>query len=134
MMALGSLALWTLIPVLWLWLTRDLQPAVTRYVVAVGGCAITMLAAAALLYRLQLLYDRMTNAGAVTARPGWLRSVSDERRPRRRLTLLEAFLVGSALIALVALIGWWAFLADSPNPSGPTAPGTEHGASKAAAA
>jgi len=38
------------------------------------------------------------------------------------LTLLEIFLVVSAVVAVVVLVAWWAFLADSPNPSGPLQP------------
>jgi hypothetical protein len=130
LMALGSLALWTAVPAAWLWLTRDLEPDGTRYFIVITGCAITMPIGAALLYRLEAIYAEITGAarGRVPARSAWLRSVSDERRPRGRLTLLEIFLVVSAVIALVALVGWWAFLADTSNPSGPTAPGTEHGA------
>ena len=48
--------------------------------------------------------------------------VTTMARPGPRLTLLDAFLVASAVVALVALVGWWAFLADSPNPSGPLQP------------
>jgi hypothetical protein len=129
LMALGSLALWIAIPAAWLWLTRDLQPDTTRYLIVIAGGAITMMVAAGFLYRVEAVYARMTGtASRLLAHSGWLRSVSDERGPRRRLTLLEIFLVVSALVALVALVSWWVFLADSPNPSGPTAPGTEHGA------
>jgi hypothetical protein len=129
LMALGSLALWTAIPVAWLWFTRDLQPDATRYIVVIVGCAVTMLIAAGFLYRLEATYARITGtvSGQIPARSAWLRSVSDERRSPRHLTLLDAFLVVSALLALVALVSWWAFLDHSPNPSGPTAPGTEHG-------
>ena len=122
-MALGSLALWIAIPVAWLWLTRDLQPLATRFLVVIAGCAITMVAAGAVLFRLEAIYARVTGTPPpVIEPPRYLRTVADERRPRRRLTLLEAFLVASALVALAALIGWWAFLADSPNPSGPLQP------------
>lgn len=128
LMALGSLALWTAVPVAWLWFTREVEPGVTRYVVAVAGSAMTMVVGAAFLFRLQAAYARMTHvAGPPAGPPGWRRSVSDDRA-RRRLTLIEIFLIGSALIALLVLVGWWAFLSDSPSPSGPTAPGTEHGA------
>lgn len=129
-MALGSLALWTAIPAAWLWLTRDVGTDGARYFIVLTGCAITMLLGAGLLYRLEAVYAGIKGAQKkhVPAHSPWLRSVSDERRPRGRLTLLEVFLVVSAVVALVALVTWWAFLADTLNPSGPTAPGTEHGA------
>jgi hypothetical protein len=122
-MALGSLALWIALPAAWLWVTRDLQSFATRFLVVIAGCVITMASAGALLYRLEALYARMAGKAApVAEHPAYLRTVADERRPGRRLTLLEIFLVVSGLIALVSLVVWWALLADSPNPSGPLQP------------
>jgi hypothetical protein len=31
-------------------------------------------------------------------------------------------LIASAVVALILLVLWWAFLADNPNPSGPLQP------------
>jgi hypothetical protein len=124
-MALGSLALWTAVPATWLLLTRNLEPDTMRYVIAIAGCAITMLGAGILLYRLEAVYARarMTDtAGRARVRSVWLRSVGDEGGPRRPLTLLEIFLVVSAVVALVGLVGWWVFFAHSANPSGPLQP------------
>jgi hypothetical protein len=122
-MAIGSLALWIAIPAAWLWLTRDLDEIGTRFLVVVPGCAITMLLAGALLFRLEAMHSRATGKpGSALAPAGWLRSVGEEGRSRRSLTLLESLLVGSALIAILALVAWWAFLADSPSPSGPLQP------------
>ncbi len=122
-MALGSLALWIAIPFAWLWLTRDLESVATRFLIVIAGCAITMAAAGAILFRLEAIYARITgSAGPVAEPPGYLRTVAQDRRPRRQLTLLETFLVVSAVVAVVALVAWWAFFADSPNPSGPLQP------------
>jgi hypothetical protein len=123
LMALGSLALWIAIPIAWLWVTRDLESVVTRFLVVIAGCAITMVSAGALLFHLEAVYARITGTtGPEPEPPRYLRTVAEERRPRRRLTLLEVFLVVSAVVAMVALVVWWAFLADSPNPSGPLQP------------
>jgi hypothetical protein len=123
LMALGSLALWIAIPAGWLWVTRDLQPLGARFLIVIVGCVSSMLGAGVFLYRLEAVYVRLTGATEPEpATPGWLRSVGDAGLPRRRLTLLETFLVVSALIALVGLVLWWALLADSPNPSGPLQP------------
>jgi hypothetical protein len=122
-MALGSLALWIAIPVGWLWVTRHMQPLGARFLIVIVGCVGTMLGVGVFLYRLEAIHARMTGtAEPELASPGWLRSVGDAGRPSRRLTLLEIFLVGSALVALVTLVVWWVFLADSPNPSGPLQP------------
>jgi hypothetical protein len=65
-----------------------------------------MLGATVFLYRLEAVYVRvMGTAEPELATPGWPRSVGDPGRPRR-LTLLEIFLVVSALIALVTLVVW----------------------------
>jgi ABC-type uncharacterized transport system permease subunit len=123
LMALGSLALWIALPAAWLWLTRDLQSVATRFLIVIAGCAITMVSAGALLFRLEAVYARITGtAGPVAEPPRYLRTAAEERRPRRRLTLLEIFLVVSAVVALVTLVVWWALLADAPNPSGPLQP------------
>ena len=129
LMALGSLALWTAIPGAWLWLTRDLDPGGARFLVAVVGCAISMLLAGSLLVRLQAIHARISGATLPqrAARSGWVRSVSDQPGTGGGLTALEKMLAISAVVALLALVGWWAFFSDSDNPSGPTAPGTEHG-------
>ena len=123
LMALGSLALWIAIPAGWLWVTRDLQPLGARFLIVIVGCVSSMVGAGVFLFRLEAVYARTKGmAEPELAAPGWLRSVGDARRPRRRATLLEIFLVLSALAALVVLVLWWAFLADSPNPSGPLQP------------
>ena len=120
-MALGSLAIWTAVPVVWFWLTRDLQSGAARYLIVIICCPITMLGGAALLYRVETVYARVSGVGSQDpTHSAWLHSISDERRSH--LSLLETFLVASALIALVALVGWWVFLADNPNPSGPLQP------------
>jgi hypothetical protein len=122
LMALGSLAIWTVIPGAWLWVTRDLSGG-ARFIVCIAGSAITMLAAGALLYRLEGAHNRITGRpGREPAKPGWERSVAEQQRARRSLTLLDGLLVGSALVAAVALVVWWAFFADSPDPSGPLQP------------
>jgi hypothetical protein len=119
-MALGSLALWTVVPAGWLWLTRDMSGG-ARFVVSLPGCAITMFAFGALLFRVEALYARMTGRDREPAPSGWRRSAG-EPQTRRPLSLLETFLVVSAVVALLGLVGWWAFFADAPDPSGPIQP------------
>jgi hypothetical protein len=127
-MAAGSLAIWTAIPGAWLWLTREMQEDAQRFLLVIAGCAVTMLVAAALLYRLEGVYARAGGAPGRKAarrppRPAWLSSVGEERRPTLGgMTLLDVFMAASAVIALIALVAWWVLLADNPNPSGPLQP------------
>jgi hypothetical protein len=122
-MALGSLALWVAIPIAWLWLVRDLEPAGTRFLVTIIGCVLTMGAAGWGLYRLQDVYARTAGvADGEPEQPRWLRSSAGSRLAGAPLSLLDRMLVGSAMIAVVALVVWWALFSDSSNPSGPLQP------------
>jgi hypothetical protein len=122
-MAIGSLAVWTVIPGAWLWLLRGLEPESTRFLVTIPGCALTMVAAVVLLYRVEAAHRAATGAPAEAPEPpAWRRSAGEDRGRGRKLSLLDAFLAASAVLALVALVAWWALLADSPNPSGPLQP------------
>ena len=98
----GSLALWTVVPVGWLYLTGELVPnGGVRFVLAIFGVPLSMAAMFIALSRLESHRQRL----------------SPHARP-----LLEATLVASALLAVAGLVLWWFFLADSPDPSGPLQP------------
>ena len=123
LMAVGSLALWTLIPAGWMYVTREIEPAGARFVLTIFGCVASMVGAGSLLYRLESVYFRASGTVAPDpARPSFLRTVGDTRAVRPRLGLLDTFMAASAVVALLALLLWWALLADSPNPSGPLQP------------
>jgi hypothetical protein len=122
LMAIGCLALWLAVPAAWLWLTRDLDSG-PRFLIALPGCALNMAAVGWLLFRLEEVYFRLSGAAPPEEEPpSWMRRNRDAAKPRRALTLLERLMVGSAVVALLTLVIWWAFLADSPNPSGPLQP------------
>lgn len=123
LMALGSLALWLAVPAAWLWLTRDMDSAGARFLIAVPAIVLNMAAVGWLLQRLEEVYFRVSGTTPPEPEaPSYLRRARDGGRRRRDLTLLESLLVGSAVIAVITLVVWWAFLADSPNPSGPLQP------------
>ena len=42
LMAVGSLALWTLIPAGWMYVTREIEPAGARFVLTIFGCVASM--------------------------------------------------------------------------------------------
>ncbi len=120
-LAIGSLAIWTAIPAGWMWVTREIDGGV-RFLIVIAGCIASMSGAAFLLYRLEDALDRDADGtDREPAPPSWLRPASGGQRARA-LGLLDVLLVVSALIAAVALIVWWAFFADSTNPSGPLQP------------
>src|SRR5687767_4853480 len=122
LMAIGSLALWIAVPAAWLWATRDFESGGARFLVALPGCVLTLVAVGWLLCRLEAVYARLSGQPAEEpGPPSWLR-MSKNAGVRRRVSLLDALLMASALAALISLVIWWALLADSPNPSGPLQP------------
>jgi hypothetical protein len=104
MIVVGSLALWTVVPVSWLYLTGGLVPhGGTRFVLVLFGCPLTM----------ALMFWALSR---VEVRRRLLSPTGESGR------LLEVMLVASGVIALVSLVVWWFFIADTANPSGPLQP------------
>jgi len=113
----GGLALWTLIPYSWLQLTGGLSPG-ARFVLVILGLPLTMALAFVLLIRVDTHRQRL-----MAEHQRCSTDVIDESSAGDgRSSILEVTLVASAIIALVGLILWWAFIADSPDPSGPLQP------------
>ncbi|HEV2813368.1 MAG TPA: hypothetical protein VGW10_08960 [Solirubrobacteraceae bacterium] len=127
-LAVGSLAVWTAVPLGWLWLAGRIAGSnALSYLTALIVCPALMLAVVVGLARLERAYCRVAGRpqpGA--ARPGWRRSISDSRRGSPVAGgPLNTLLAASAALAVAALVGWWAFGAGG-QPSGPLAPGNEH--------
>jgi hypothetical protein len=104
-LVLGCLALWVGIPAGWLWVTKDLDAKGARFIIVIAGSIASMFGAAYFLRRLEDAYVRAGRA------PG-----------EERSGVLDSLLVVSAVVAIVALVIWWALIADNPNPSGPLQP------------
>ena len=100
----GSLALWTVVPIAWLYLTSSLAPG-PRFVLVIFGLPLTM----ALSFMLLSWID--SHRRQLSGRP-------EEGGP----SLLEVTLVVSGFVALVALVVWWFFVANTADPSGPLQP------------
>jgi hypothetical protein len=100
----GALALWTIVPVAWLYLTGDLvDNGGARFVLVIFGCPLTMALVFVALHRVE----------------SYRRALSPVSEPK---PLLERMLVASAVIAVAGLILWWFFVADAADPSGPLQP------------
>jgi hypothetical protein len=90
------------IPFAWLWLLSNLSLAyVEIYFLALLGCPTLIVCWCWVLVRLNRIYYGLA------------------RDPR---PVLEVSITLAVLIAVAGLVGWWAFLADAPNPSGPLQP------------
>jgi hypothetical protein len=122
LMLLTALALWTAIPLGWIWIgskVADTQfPAEGPYAVVAVGIILTILFDAWLIGRLNALYVRVTGTNRLAPmRPTWLKSMRDTGDVPGTTTVVEAVMMGSVLLAGVVFIGWFFFLAGSPLPN-----------------
>lgn len=120
-MLLAALSLWTIIPLIWLWIGSQLAatqfPSMGPYAVVLFGVIASILVVAWLLGLLNELYMNLTGTKSVAPiRMGWMKSLRDSNKSHLPPTVLEMTIVGSVLIAFVALFGWFVTLAGSPLP------------------
>jgi hypothetical protein len=121
LMAVGSVAMWTVIPIAGLWVASQLsdsffQMGVVPLLATAGGIPAAMAFAGKLLARAERL--RMRLAGAAPrgrVLPAWRRSLSDSGSVR--LTVLERLMVASALTAVIAIVVWFFAFAGSSLPT-----------------
>lgn len=116
LMFTGSLALWTAVPVGWLWIGSHLSPT-TRpgfvpYAVIVAGIPLTMLAGVRALYRCDALYARLARRSVRhDAHAAWLRSLTDARQ-RRPWSTVDAVMTVSVIVAVACMLVWFGFFAE----------------------
>jgi hypothetical protein len=110
LMAVGSLVLWTVVPAGCLWVAGELTDEIgTHFLIALPLTVISVGLFAALLFRVNHLYLRIT--GALVQLP---EDEEDDDEPRFPRGPLEPMLVGSLVIALVALVVWFFAFAEDP--------------------
>jgi len=122
-MLLAALALWTAIPVGWIYIGSKVAttqfPAGGPYAVVGIGIIITIVLDAWLIGRLNALYMRVTGTNRLAPmRPNWLKSMRDTGGGAvGSTTVVEAVMMGSVLLAGLVFVGWFFLLAGSPLPS-----------------
>jgi hypothetical protein len=121
LMLLAALAFWTAIPVGWVYIgskVSDTQfPSEGPYFVVAIGILISVFIDAWLIGRLNALYVRITGTNRLAPmRPSWLKSMRDSTAPAGTTTVVEAVLIASVLLALLAFTAWFFLLAGSPLP------------------
>jgi hypothetical protein len=121
-MLLAALALWTAIPVGWIWIGSKVAttqfPAEGPYAVVAIGIILTIVLDAWLIGRLNALYMRVTGTNRLTPmRPSWLKSMRDTGGATGTTTVVEAVLMGSVLLAGFVFVAWFFLLAGSPLPN-----------------
>ncbi|MFI5025574.1 MAG: hypothetical protein ACHQCI_02320 [Solirubrobacterales bacterium] len=122
-MLLAALSLWTAIPLSWIYIGSKVShtqfPSGGPYFVVAVGIVVSILFIAWLIGRLNRLYIQITGTNRLAPmRPAWLKSMRDTSpRAAGTTTVVEAVLMGSVILAALALTLWFFFLAGSPIPN-----------------
>ncbi len=121
-MLIAALSMWTAIPLTWIYIGSKLSktqfPSGGPYMIVLVGIVVSILIVAWLIGRLNHLYVRITGTNSVNPiRSAWLRSMRDTPEAQT-WTIVEAVIVGSVLLAALALALWFLLLAGSPIPRG----------------
>ena len=121
-MLLAAFALWTVIPLTWIYIASKVShtqfPSGGPYAVVAVGILVSILVDAWLIGRLNTLYVRITGTNRLNPiRPTWLRSMRDSGPAYNAVTVVEAVMMASALLAALALTVWFFLLAGSPIPN-----------------
>jgi hypothetical protein len=122
-MVLAALSMWTVIPFGWIWVGSKIsstqEPSGGPYMVVFFGIVVSICVMAWVLSRLNRLFIRITGSNRVSGRylPAWRKSLSDERQGPRRMSVLEAVILASVLLAGLAMAIWFFIAAGSPLPS-----------------
>jgi hypothetical protein len=121
-MLLAAFSLWTAIPLSWVYIASKLSetqfPSGGPYAIVAIGVLVSILFVAWLIGRLNNLYIRITGTNRLEPiRPGWLKSMRDTAPMRSSVTVVEAVLMASVMLAMLALSLWFFLLAGSPIPN-----------------
>jgi hypothetical protein len=121
LMLFAALALWTAIPLGWIWIGSKVAtsqfPAEGPYAVVAVGILVSILLDAWLIGRLNALYVRITGTNRLAPmRPSWLKSMRDSGSAANATTVVEAVMMGSVLLAGFVFVAWFFLLAGSPLP------------------
>jgi hypothetical protein len=121
-MLFASLAIWTAIPLGWIYIGSKVSttqfPSQGPYFVVAAGILVTVLLVAWLIGRLNRLYIQVTGTNRLEPmRPTWLKSMRDTSPQANTTTVVEAVLMGSVILAALCLTFWFFLLAGSPIPN-----------------
>ena len=121
-MLFAALALWTAIPLTWVYIASKVShtqfPSGGPYAIVIVGILASVIFVAWLIGRLNNLYIQITGTNRLQPmRPTWLRSMRDGTPEQSSVTVVEAVLMGSVMLAALALTVWFFLLAGSPLPN-----------------
>jgi len=121
-MLLAAFSLWTAIPLSWVYIGSKLSqtqfPSGGPYAIVVVGIVASILFVAWLIGRLNNLYVRITGTNRLEPiRPTWLKSMRDTAPVRGSVTVVEAVMMASVMLAILAFTVWYVLWAGSPIPN-----------------
>jgi hypothetical protein len=121
-MVVAAFSLWTVIPFGWIWvgsmISSSQAPSMGPYAVVFFGIVISIIAVVLLLAWLNRIYaDLVGTTELDPQRIRLVRSLSDERRPMRNWSVMEAVILASVLAAGFAMLVWFFVSAGSPLPN-----------------
>jgi small-conductance mechanosensitive channel len=121
-MLIAAFSLWTAIPLTWVYIASKVShtqfPSGGPYAVVIVGIVVSVVVVAWLIGRLNDLYIRITGTNRLQPiRPTWLRSMRDAAPLQNSVTVVEAVLMASVMLAALALTVWFFLLAGSPIPN-----------------
>jgi hypothetical protein len=122
LMLFTALALWTAIPLGWIYIASKVSetqfPAEGPYALVAVGILVSVVIDAWLIGRLNDLYMRITGTNRLSPmRPSWLKSMRDTGSAPGSTTVVEAVLMGSVMLAVAVFFAWFLLLAGSPIPN-----------------
>jgi hypothetical protein len=121
-MLLAAFSLWTAIPLSWVYIASKAShtqfPSGGPYAIVAVGIVASVLIVAWLIGRLNDLSIRITGTNRLgPIRPTWLRSMRDTDPTQGSVTVVEAVLMSSVMLAGLALTIWFFVAAGSPIPN-----------------
>jgi hypothetical protein len=121
-MLVAAFSLWTAIPLTWVYIGSKVSqsqfPSGGPYAVVAVGIIVSVLIDGWLIGRLNDLYVRITGSNRLQPiRPAWMRSMRDAAPLQTSVTVVEAVMMASVMLAALALTVWFFLLAGSPIPN-----------------
>ena len=121
-MAVGSIAMWLVVPVAWIYLASQMvsssQPTLGPYVMIIVAIPLSMVVIGKGLSALNRAYGRVTGTTPqVRVQLPWNKSMRGERESGHPRTVLDVVMVTSVSLALLLMAVWFFFFAGSSLPT-----------------
>jgi hypothetical protein len=122
LMAAGSIAMWVVVPVAWLYLGSQMQkgstPSLGPYLLVLVGIVVSMVVIGKLLGWLDRVYAIVIGVSRTKRiQAPWAKSMRGSRGSERERTVLDSVMLVSVGIALVAFGVWFFAFAGSSLPT-----------------